>query len=62
MLKQHGIAILAKARFFNVSFRLKLISFECLSELPPGGDDVAACNGAAVAGGDSEGEGLAVEV
>lgn len=39
-----------------------MASLEGLAELPPGGRDVVAGDGAAVAGGDLEGEALAVEV
>lgn len=40
----------------------ELAPFKSLAELPVGGHDVVAGDGLAVAGGDLEGEGLAVEV
>ncbi|RRT42883.1 hypothetical protein B296_00044776 [Ensete ventricosum] len=41
---------------------LKLYSFEGLAELPIGGHDIVAGDGPAVAGGDLEGEALAIEI
>ncbi|URE17110.1 hypothetical protein MUK42_03921 [Musa troglodytarum] len=43
-------------------WRSELAALEGLAELPAGGRDVEAGDGAAVAGGDAEGEALAVEV
>jgi hypothetical protein len=45
----------------TLRFFLELASFVGLSELPPGRRGVHAGDGAAVAGGDLEGEALAVE-
>ena len=54
-------AIICGCRRRRCRWRLELAALEGLAELPAGVGDVVAGDGAAVAGGDLEGEALAVE-